>query len=190
MNADIIERMKEMRDLAKQYHAMGFNIVPLGDDKRPVKTGIAPSGKPWRFHWDEWQTTRQTQEDLNRIVRFPWWKDVYGIAAVNGFAGALCLDMDSKHKDDAALPPIPRAVAERWLEEFGLPVDYPWLVASPGGGWHAWMRTDDIALEKGKLDRLFPDEPTVAHIELRWFGHYTALPGSLHPLGGTYAFAN
>lgn len=186
VEGDPLIRAKEMRQLARVYHALGFNIVPLGADKRPVKTGVSPNGKPWRFLWDEWQNLRQSADDLKRILAPAWWTDVYGIAGICGFNGFACLDFDSRHKHDPDATGIPIDVPRRFADELG--ITDPWLVKTPSQAWHLWMRTDDIQTLKGKLDRLMPDEPTVDHVELRWFGHYVALPGSHHPRGD-YEFA-
>lgn len=188
MESDPLERAKTMRQLARAYHAAGFNIVPLGIDKRPVKTGVSPNGKVWRYLWDDWQTLRQSPADLQKLLSPSWWCDVYGVAGVCGFDGWVCLDLDAHHKKNPAIAPIPREFAEAWLYELGIKTPYDWLIKSPSGGWHIWMKTDDVDGLKGKLDRLAPDEPTVEHIELRWFGHYVALPGSLHSRGA-YEFA-
>jgi hypothetical protein len=188
MENDALLHTKAMRDLARRYHSLGFNIIPLGEDKRPVKTGVSPNGKPWRFLWDEWQNIRQSTTDLNRILQPAWWQDVYGIAGVCGFNGWVCIDFDSRHKEDASIPPIPHEVALHFLEELGLPAAYPWLVKTPNGGWHIWDRVDAFDNVKGKLDRLIENEPTVSHVELRWYGHYVALPGSHHQRGN-YEFS-
>ena len=44
-----VESAKHYRALAAQYRAFGFNLVPLGSDKRPALTGVAPHGGLMRF---------------------------------------------------------------------------------------------------------------------------------------------
>lgn len=186
------ERVAAMRQLASWYRSLGANVLPLGDDKKPVVTGSGDNGRPWRFKWDEWQETRQTDALWRGILDKKFWNDCHGVALVNGFAGWVNIDIDALAKVDSSVPPVPRSVAERFLHALGLPMAYPWLVASPTGGWHIYVRVESLTLEgdKGRLDQSMPSEATVDHVELRYKGHYTALPGSAHPNGGTYAFAN
>lgn len=167
-----------MRELAKSYLAYGFNIVPLGGDKRPVITGVGNGGQLLRFRWEDWQTTKQTGTLLTQIMKPAWWADVRGIAGVCGaISGHMaCIDFDDTNAD---LP-------VRFLAALGLPTDYPWCVVTPGGGWHVWVRCADLALDKGKIDR--PAVQGDGHIEIRHNGHYAALPGSLHSSGGVYAW--
>ncbi len=62
-----LERAQAMRKLAHVYHDYYlFNIVLLGDDKRPVITGVSASGQPLRFRWEQWQMQRQTQGLFNK----------------------------------------------------------------------------------------------------------------------------
>ena len=186
------DRIASMRALAQWYHELGPdqpNLAPLGDDKRPVVTGIGDNGRPWRFRWQEWQETRQTDALWQGIRSKAYWSECHGVALVNGFGGWVNIDIDSRAKTDAATPPVPRAVAEEFLAALGLLADYPWLVASPTGGWHLYAIVDSLDIETGKLDRLHA-HPAVDHVELRYTGHYTALPGSMHPNGKLYAWAN
>lgn len=73
------------------------------------------------------------------------------------------------------------------LAALGLPADYLWTVRS-GDGYHVWLRCADLVLpgDKGKLVR--PSKATGQNIEIRYTGHYVALPPTLHPNGRTYAF--
>jgi len=186
------DRIASMRNLAQWYHELGPdtpNLAPLGGDKRPVVTGIADNGRPWRFHWQEWQETRQTASLWQAIRSKAYWSECYGVAIINGFGGWACIDIDSRAKDDPTQPPIPRSVVEEFLSALGLPTDYAWLVASPTGGWHIYVIVDTLDIDKGKLDRLH-SHPSIDHVELRYTGHYTALPGSLHPNGKLYEWAN
>ena len=179
MNANLAHA-QAMRELARTYHRVGFNIVPLGDDKRPVITGVSSSGKPLRFLWEQWQTEKQTEVLFKQILRPAWWTQVQGVAAVCGtVSGDLaCIDFDATPWE---------AVAEL-LEKLELPPEYEWTVKTPGNGWHVWLYCTDLdgRIETGKL-RL--PSPHGGHIELRYTGHYAALPGSKHPNGGTYEFA-
>ena len=165
-----------MRDLARFYLGFGLNITPLGADKRPVVTGVATSGAPLHFKWQEWQTTLQAGRLLAELFRPAWWADVQGIAGICGPISkhALCIDFD--HTDFA--------LVEQFLGALDMPTPYPWTVRSPGGGWHVWLRCA-LDLPKGKLDA---PATSGGHVELRYTGHYVALPGSLHPSGSLYTW--
>lgn len=170
------ENAKAMRQLADFYHQMGINIVPLGDDKRPVVTGIAPNGRPTRYAWEEWQTMPQSPA-LWPLIRKPaWWNEVQGIALVCGAVSGNLLLIDF---DDCA------PTSEFW-QTLGLPDDYAWAYPTPGNGWHVWLTIDaPIDINKGKIDN--PGKQG-GKVEIRWTGHYGAAPGSLHPSGTRYAW--
>ena len=170
-----IESAKQYRTLALAYRAWGFNLVPLGGDKRPVVTGVSPNGGLMRFRWDDWQQTRQAEEHWAQIKKHAWWTDVGGLGGVCGpVSGDLvCIDFDATPQKDVA----------DFLAGAGLPADYAWTVTTPGGGAHVWLRCPGLEIEKGKEDR---PARVAGHIELRWTGHYAALPGSVHPSGGVY----
>jgi hypothetical protein len=175
-----VETAKEYRQLAAKYRALGFNLVPLGADKRPVETGVSPSGSIMRFRWDDWQQTKQTDAHWAQIKKHEWWVSVGGLGGVCGpvSGDVVCIDFD------ATAP----AMVSEFLGAAGLPVNYHWTVKTPGGGAHVWLRCEGLEIEKGKEDR--PARDGGGHIELRWTGHYAALPGSVHPSGGVYAWAH
>lgn len=155
---------------ARQYHDLGFNVIPTAQDKRPAADPMGAG----RLSWDRWQTERQTPEDFALLP----WAVATGAAAVCGpVSGDLvCMDFDG------GTEPAPvRAV----LATLGLPADYPWTVQTPSGAYHVWVSCPGLALDgnKGKLDR--PGRLGFAHIELRWTGHYAILPPSNT---GAYAF--
>lgn len=180
-----VESAKHYRALAAQYRAFGFNLVPLGSDKRPAMTGVAPHGGLMRFRWEDWQQTRQSDDLWTQIKKHEWWKDVGGLAAVCGpVSGDLvCIDFDTP-KESVGLT-FPYAIVEDVCQRLG--VDDGWTVDSPRGGFHVWVRCPGLQIEKGKLDRapanLPAGLPAGYHIELRWVGHYAALPESQHPNG-------
>lgn len=171
-----------MLTLATQYQAFGFNLVPLGNDKRPVVTGGTYINKrtgkeePIRFRWQDWTEKKQPDNYFDKVSSFDWWADVKGLAAVCGpISGDLvCVDFDSAKSEGAVLA---------FLDALGIRNE--WIVESPGGGYHVWLRCPGLNIPKGKLDRPGID---AAHVELRYTGHYVALPGSQHPNGGVYAF--
>lgn len=181
-----IDSAKHYRQLAQQYRAHGFNLIPLGADKRPVETGVMPNGKIGRFFWEDWKETTQTPERWAQIKRHEWWVDVGGLAAVCGpVSGDLvCIDFDTpKGTTDLQFPPD---LFSSFVQALSLPAQ-AWIVDTPRGGFHLWVRCPGLQIEKGKFDRPAMGAPDGFHIELRWIGHYAALPGSLHP-NGLYAW--
>lgn len=172
------EQAMHWRGLARLFHAFGFNVVPLGPDKRPVVTGVSRSGAPARFAWNDWETLPQAGRLFDELLSPAWWADVRGVAAVCGpvSGNLVCFDFDDCHE----------GVVDEFLQRVGLPADYAWCVTTPGGGFHVWLR-QAVSVESGKLRRRVAGLPGGA-IELRWRGHYTALPGSVHPDGGLYAW--
>lgn len=162
------------------YRGFGFNLVPLGNDKRPVVVGAYPDGKPKRFHWRDWEIIPQSDNYWEKLPYQSWWGDVQGLAAVCGpVSGHLvCVDFDGVSDEQPVLT---------MLSRLHLPLDYPWWWPTPGGGFHLWLRCLDLALpgDKGKVDRQGRD---AGHIEIRYTGHYVALPPSVHPSGGVYGW--
>lgn len=173
-----VESAKQYRQLATKYRGYGFNLVPLGSDKRPAMTGISTSGGIMRFRWDDWQQTKQTDPLWAQIKKHEWWVDVAGLGGVCGPVSGdmVCIDFDK----------TPQSSLIAFLNSIGLPVNYSWTVQTPGGGAHVWVRCQGLEIEKGKEDHSSLDGD--GHIELRWTGHYAALPGSVHPSGGIYAW--
>lgn len=174
-----IETAKEWRRHAEYYRSFGFNLVPLGSDKRPVITGINQYGAPSRFRWDDWQQLKQTDKLWKGIREPAFWADVAGLGGICGPVSdnLVCIDFDA----------TPEADVEAFLQHAELPANYAWTVSTPGSGFHVWILCPGLQLEKGKLNR--PSLSGNGHIELRYTGHYAALPPSMHPSGGIYAWA-
>lgn len=174
------EQARKWRALADQYRQYEINVLPLGNDKRPVVTGVAKSGRVLHFAWDSWQTIKQDDKLWKQIRSPDWWADVRGVALICGpVSGNLVLvDFDN-------CTPTP----EFW-ESIGLPEDYAWCYPTPGAGWHVWVRVDQplqLPGDKGRIvnPSIMPanveraDKPP--QVEVRWTGHYGAAPGSQHP---------
>src|SRR5690606_19880495 len=74
------------------------------------------------------------------------------------------------------------------LSGLGLRMDYQWVVKSGSGkGYHIWLKAPGLFADKnaGREQRHSKAGGT---IDLRFDGHYTILPPSKHPSGGTYEF--
>lgn len=162
-----------------RYQALGFNLIPLGNDKRPVETHTLPDGRPMRFSWRKDATDKQPIDYWYSLSNNDWWQNVEGIAAICGevSGGLFCIDFDGLDNE---------AHLDSALQDLGIGKD--WLVDTPGGGKHVWLFSD-LQMEKNILDN--PGvEGGAAHVELRGAEHMTTLPPSIHPNGGQYAFRN
>jgi hypothetical protein len=170
------EQAIHWRTLARKYHAFGLNVLPLGSDKQPVVTGIATNGAPMRFKWEAWIDKRQDDKLFDVILSQKWWGDVRGVAALAGAVSRGLVVLDGDHADIET--------ARQCLHVLGLPDAYEWFNPSGSGdGWHCYVLCPDWQQDKAKVDR---DAIGGGHVELRWRGSYTALPGSVHPSGSTY----
>lgn len=154
--------------VAQQFYLNGINLLPIGQDKRPLNL----------MKWEHWQTHRQAWGDLQT---FEWGKAT-GVAAICGRVSGdlVCVDIDRATDNHTALA---------LLSQLGLPFDYQWLVKTGSGkGYHLWLTCPDLDL--GSVGRL--DNPGVkgGHIEIRHNGHYAILPPSQHPSGDIYTFIN
>ena len=171
----------DYRKLAQYYREFGFNLAPLGGDKRPVITGVW-KGAPTRFQWQAWTDTKQDDRLWAQIAREKFWADVGGLGCICGpvSGGALCVDFDTDDGGD---------LVGEFLRKAGLPNDYKWVVKTgTPGRFHIWLRCLDWSGDSGKA--LAPARGGGGHIELRYTGHYAALPGSLHPSGNIYQFVD
>ena len=167
-----VETAKEYRQLAAKYRAFGFNLVPLGGDKTPVKTGkVYDNGRLEIFGWKDWQTTPQTDAIWAQIKKPEWWVSVGGLGGVCGPASGylICFDFD-----DTKLSTV-----NSFLERVGLPSDYAWTVRTPGNGVHVWVRSPGFEMDKSVIKRPAIDGGGI--VELRWTGSLGVMPGSLHP---------
>ena len=164
------------RALARRYHDLGMNIVPLGSDKHPVITGIGTNGAPLRFKWEAWQDAPQAGKLFDGILSPSWWADVRGVAALAGPVSGWLIVVDGDH--------APIETARKHLPLLGLPDGYKWFNPSGSGdGWHCYVRCPDWRQDLAKVQR---NAIGGGHVELRWKGTCTALPGSHHPSGNIY----
>lgn len=170
------EQAQHARQLARKYIGLGFTIVPLGADKRPVSTGVATNGRRLYFSWEGYADQRPTEKELAAIFSHDWWSEVRGVAALAGDVSGGLVVLDGDH--------APIETARQHLHLLGLPDGYEWFNPSGSGdGWHCYVRCPDWQQDKAAVKR---DAIGGGHVELRWRGSYTALPGSVHPSGNVY----
>lgn len=164
--------MMTPNEMAVFYHAWGFNVIPIGEDKRPVivgsymKDGVEHDK---RYFWQQWTRNRQTMKDMDYM---PWDK-AHGVAGICGVGNMLCIDFDH-----STYRPVNTV-----LYSLGLGKNYRWVAKTPGGGYHIWVKVSGEMPGRMDLDGIGAD-----HIELRYSGHFAVLPWSPHPDGGTYEF--
>ena len=161
-----------IKNRATVYHAWGFNVIPVGNDKRPVVTGSYWKGGellPSRYFWQQWNKARQSMSQMDTMP----WANATGVAGVCGVGDMTCIDFDH-----SAFTPVKRV-----LYLLGLNQRYRWVVKTPGGGYHVWVKAEGEMPTRLHLEGIGAD-----HVEIRHFGHLTMLPGSVHPSGGTYQF--
>lgn len=146
--------------IAQTYHGLGFNVIPVGQNKRPMidpNTGML-------LEWSRFKDARQT---LNELARLPW-AEASGVAAICGpiSNNLIVVDFDNMTNVDEV---------DCLLEMLSLPSNYLWVSQTASGrGYHVFLRVAELP-EKNKYDR-----PGLngGHIELRGHGHYTILPFS------------
>ena len=160
-------------ELARAYHELGINVIPLGRDKMPIAK------------WKRWQTEQQSDGSVQQMP----FRTATGVAGMCGAVSApegavlACIDADGAPG---------RAPLDSLLGQLGLPRDYAWAVRTPGkgGGWHLWILVEGLAAELAKrglsAGNLWSSFPGTDHIELCWNKGYSVLPGSAHPEGGFY----
>jgi len=152
-----------LREKAIEYNSKyGFNVLAL--------VGKVPTG-----NWHEWQTKKQTADDIARLN----WRSATGIGVVSGVSDLRILDLDDVGDFDI-LPEL--------LKELGLAESYPWVTLSGSGrGLHILFRGEDSEQikkefgDKGVYVFPFKDSSQCDHLELRWKGCQTAAPPSMHP---------
>ena len=143
----------------RRYHALGLNVIPTGQDKRPAR--VTPDRASPHLAWEKWKTDRQAPADLAGLP----WPQAASLAAICGpvSAGLVCLDFDDKEQAHGQeLGPV-RAV----LGALGLPADYGWLVTTPRGGGVSGVKVSGVRCRKCGVGRRRGDGLRRRHGALR-----------------------
>lgn len=160
-----VQFARSLRDHATAYYELGFNV-----------TSIVTVGKGPYHRWKEYMYKPQARHEvLNR----PWHRLV-GIGSITGINKLFCMDFDK-----CALSEIPT-----FLNAFGLPQNYPWVVISgSGNGFHIWFSSDfNLSTADKKVVTYIPKSGGLfKQIELRLNAH-VVMPPSLHSSGNQYRF--
>lgn len=159
-----IEFARTLRDHAKAYFELGFNIV-----------GIMQIGKGPYHPWKEFMTRRQTTREA---LGHPWHK-LCGIGAITGVNNYRALDFDQCNPVNIPM----------FLERLKLPSDYNWVTISGSGkGFHIWFRSAIADSLRKKVSTYTAKTPGLfKQLEFRINAH-VVLPPSLHRTGGQYKF--
>lgn len=157
---------RKLIEIAKRFHTLGANVLPIGNGKAPV------------IDWTRWHTENQTPVDVSGID----WNGMSGIGVVCGINGWTCFDLD-KVKSDVARIAIVNAL--------GFNDTYQWQVRSgSGNGHHVWVRINEpLPFKIGKVVGISKDG-SFDHLEVRWKACQTLVPPSMHPSGNEYSWIN
>lgn len=108
------KKKQTIEEQAFAYHVRGYNVLPVGQDKRPAIK-----------QWKQWQTEQQTDEQV-----MEWFNEhtKYNVGIITGkISGLTVIDIDAKED---------QANADRMLALF--PETY--TVQTPSGGYHLYYQ--------------------------------------------------
>lgn len=104
------EKIITTQSQALAYHANGYNVLPVGQDKRPIVKS-----------WKKWQTENQTDEEVLSL-----FQNNPNVAIITGeISGITVIDIDAKGNSTQA---------QEMLKKF--PMTY--TVKTPSGGFHLY----------------------------------------------------
>jgi predicted P-loop ATPase len=104
------DKIMTIAEQAFAYHVQGYNVLPVGKDKRPVVK-----------EWKRWQTEEQTDDQV-----IEWFKDGANVAIITGkISNVTVVDIDNKSGQEQA---------DEMLKKF--PATY--TVKTPSRGYHLY----------------------------------------------------
>jgi hypothetical protein len=164
-----------LRLLAREFHALGYNVIAVGSDKTA------------RHPWKHWQTKRQTLSELDALP----WGDAMAVGLVNGIGLLRSVDLDPHKDGPKAGQPVPLEVVTTFLRACGLdPVTYPWLERSQSGnGYHLWLGCEgrigpELLGESNRDPGVFIGtcrDGSYHQVELRWERSLTVCAATADP---------
>ncbi|MCS7001034.1 MAG: phage/plasmid primase, P4 family [Candidatus Kapabacteria bacterium] len=145
---------------AEALRKKGVTVIPIVANERK------PAVK-WRNISPDWQACRAAWQAGSA--------DRLGIVHANGW---LCIDIDGDKTSGNKIRGVTPAIAEALLRALNIPSDYAWAGTSQSGtGWHIWVIAPDADADGIKREIWHIATLGYQHdIELRYAGHYTALP--------------
>ncbi|MBI1933440.1 MAG: PriCT-2 domain-containing protein [Ignavibacteriales bacterium] len=157
---------------AKFYFELGFNVFPA-------------IGKEVHINWKEFQTKRQSLEDLEKL-NFNTNTD--SIALLGAISSIRIIDFDKVTDFE---------IIKDAIKILGLPLNYEWIVKS-GNGYHIYFiysgsfYAEAINEKSGKASYLFfsKNQNQFEKLELFWGAHLITAPPSIHANGNKYEFIN
>jgi hypothetical protein len=179
--------------IAKDYHAFGANVLPIGNNEDAPKA-------PNTLYTDpphDYKQRRQRAYELDAMRTKHGdnaWSVAAGVAIIQGVGCWRCVDVDAIKGDDN--DGVPFDVVEAICKRLGLDAyEYPWIVRTGSGGWHLWtVCTDELPTDQypgvswGKLRPREQYADRFDHCELRWSNGYAVAPPSVLANGARYSW--
>jgi len=193
--------MKNLRDWAKYYYNLGFNVTHIVPEKNdPVK-------KIFKAPTNNRQLITFRRQDRDEMLSYDW-DNATGIGMVLERDNIRAIDIDHKsilkYDSNQKLSNL-RNIIDDFLISVNLPADYPWVVETPTKGFHIIIQTNDLPYnlsinpnskyKEKQLKAFLPNRknqkvyPSFGHFEMRWRYHLT-LPPSISKDGNQYNFIN
>ena len=193
--------MKNLRDWAKYYYNLGFNVTHIVPEKNH------PSKKIFKAPTNNRQLITFRRQDRGEMLSYDW-DNATGIGMVLERDNIRAIDIDHKsilkYDSNQKLSNL-RNIIDDFLISVNLPTDYPWVVETPTKGFHIIIQTNDLPYslninpnskyKEKQLKAFLPNRkiqkayPSFGHFEMRWRYHLT-LPPSISKDGNQYNFIN
>lgn len=162
---------KTATEAAWWYHSLGANVLPIEEGvKRPPKES---GWQRWGNGKDGNPPARQTTADVERLTFHN------RLAIILGEGGFSCIDFDGKEDGGGSDLPVEVPTVRMVVSALGLDFDtYPWLVRTPSGGYHLWLRTEGIASQtfKSEAGAISDLHPSLKALEWKARGAITLIP--------------
>ena len=193
--------MKNLRDWAKYYYNLGFNVTHIVPEKND------PAKKIFKAPTNNRQLITFRRQDRDEMLSYDW-DNATGIGMVLERDNIRAIDIDHKsilkYDSNQKLSNL-RNIIDDFLISVNLPTDYPWVVETPTKGFHIIIQTNDLPYslninpnskyKEKQLKAFLPNRkiqkayPSFGHFEMRWRYHLT-LPPSISKDGNQYNFIN
>ena len=193
--------MKNLRDWAKYYYNLGFNVTHIVPEKND------PAKKIFKAPTNNRQLITYRRQNQDEMLAYDW-DSATGIGMVLERDNIRAIDIDHKsilkYDSNQRLSNLTNIIDD-FLISVNLPTDYPWVVETPTKGFHIIIQTNDLPYKlnviphskykERQLLAFLPNRkiqkayPSFGHFEMRWRYHLT-LPPSISKDGNRYNFIN
>ena len=151
--------MNDLLKSARQMHAVGTNVVPLGSDSKPV------------LNWKHWRERRQ----LPAEIRQEDYADAEGLAIVLGVGSVRAITYAGSRDEKEVIAGL--------TDMLELPMDYRWFMRNDQRLYVVVLaHEDDRSLET------WQQIETSSGLDVRWDGQLLAVPPTQHPKFGAMEF--